>query len=62
MNDVLLQQEVEHPAKHTSYIHEVFDKSEQILRNSDASVTKKPQISSLKINRPDKEDRLWHFY
>ena len=31
MNPVLLQQEVE-PAKHSSYLHELFDRSEQILR------------------------------
>lgn len=30
MNDVLLQ-EVEHPSKHTSYIHELLDKAEGIL-------------------------------
>ena len=30
MNDVLLQ-EIEHPSKHTSYIHELFDKAEGIL-------------------------------
>ena len=32
MSPMLLQQEVEHPAKHSSYIHELFDRSEQILR------------------------------
>ena len=32
MNPMLLQQEVEHPAKHSSYLHELFDRSEQILR------------------------------
>jgi hypothetical protein len=32
MNNILLQQEVEYPAKHSSYLHELFDRSEQILR------------------------------
>jgi hypothetical protein len=32
MNNVLLQQEVEHPVKYTSYIRELFEKGEQILR------------------------------
>lgn len=31
MNDMLLQQEADHSAKHPSYIHELFDRAEGIL-------------------------------
>ena len=31
MNDAQIQREMEHPAKHTSYIHELFDRAEEIL-------------------------------
>ncbi len=31
MNDAHTQREMEHPAKHTSYIHELFDRAEEIL-------------------------------
>jgi hypothetical protein len=32
MNDALLQQEFDHSANHTSYIHGLFDKAEEILQ------------------------------